>query len=78
MASWTADPDLLPGSFAGQRWVPAPTAPSRGDAIRTILDAVDADVEPEVEEALMALGVNPVELFFNAAAPPARPAETEE
>ncbi len=76
---WGADEDLLPGSFETERyrdafgnecatgvarWVPAATMPCRRDAIRAILSVVELEDEAAVEVALMALGVNPVELFF--------------
>ncbi|CAA9365098.1 MAG: hypothetical protein AVDCRST_MAG68-5119 [uncultured Gemmatimonadetes bacterium] len=68
MSGFGADEDLLPGSFRDGRWAPAPTMPTRGEAIRTILGAVELQDEAAVEEALMALGVNPFELFRSVAA----------
>lgn len=65
---WGADENLLPGSFVGddfhEHWQPSVSMPSRGEAIRAILDAVELEGEAAVEVALMALGVNPVELLF--------------
>lgn len=65
-----ADEDLLPGAYeadrAGRyRWVPTPTMTRRA-AICAILGMVDLTDEAGAEEALMALGVEPMELLFAA------------